>query len=149
VSLLRTLRGVVGTALTWAGGWAVLGAVLHGVAVGLGWYGMFGVTLVADVVGHAAMGLLGGAGFSIGLLFTERRGTLSELSVIRSAAWGAVSALGGSVVVLASLGGFGMLPSLMPVIVAAGAFGALSGGGMSAVALRSPDFSNEGRLLER
>ena len=140
---------MVGTALTWAGGWGVLGAALHLVAVVLGWGGMFGVTLTGDVVGHAAIGLLGGAGFSVGLLLTERRATLTELSVSRSAAWGALSGLAGSAIVLASLGGFGMLPSLTPVIVIGGALGALSGGGMSAIARASLPAPEDGGLLGR
>jgi hypothetical protein len=147
--MLRRLRGVVGTALTWAGGWGVLGAALHAVAVVLGWYGMFGVTLMSDVLGHAAIGFLGGAGFSIGLLITERRGTVLDLSVRRSAGWGALSGVVGSGIVLASLGGFGMLPSLVPVIGVAGALGALSGGGMSAVARAAIAAADDGRLLGR
>lgn len=142
MSFLRRLRGVVGTALTWCAGWGVLGGALHFVAVILGWYGFFGITLVADVVGHAAIGLVAGAGFSLGLLMAERSRTLGELSVGRSTLWGALSGLLGSALVLTTLGGFGMLPSLAPVIIAGAALGAASGGGMSAVArasLSAPD----------
>ncbi len=135
--LLKRLRGVLGTALTWATGWGVLGAGLHLVAVALGWFGLFGVTLASDVIGHALIGFLGGAGFSMGLLLTERRGSLAQLSVGRSAAWGGVAGLVGSAVVLATLGGFGMLPSLAPVLLAGSVLGAVSGGGMSAVARAS------------
>ena len=85
--VLRRIRGVIGTGLTWAVGWAgvVTGAVaLLGVDLGA----LPGVALYQAIGGFFA-----GAGFALVLSIAERRHTLEELSLPRVAAWGAIGGL--------------------------------------------------------
>lgn len=142
MSVLQRLRGVVGTALTWASGWGLIGAGLHAVALYFGWNGFVGVTWAGDVLAHAAMGLLGGAVYSGGLLLTERGRTLRDLRIAPSGLWGGLAGAVGAAVVFALLGGVGLLPELWPALLAGGVLGAGSGAGMAAIA------REEGRKLE-
>ncbi|MDH3733221.1 MAG: hypothetical protein OEU54_06780 [Gemmatimonadota bacterium] len=151
MSLLRRLRGVVGTAATWAVGWGILGGVLHALAGVLGLSGILGATLAADVIGHALIGLFGGGAFSA-LLLTERVGSLDSLSVGRSTAWGALAGLAGSGFVLALFPGLGLFAAVVPVLAAGSVVGGVSGGGMSAIARSASRTAlgpaDEDRLLE-
>ena len=143
MSFLRRLRGVAGTAVTWATSWGLLGAGLHAFALLMGWNGFLSNAWSMDILGHAAMGLLGGGVFSAGLLLTERGRSLQNLSIVRSAIWGALAGLGGATAVFAILGGIGALPDLWMALVAGAGLGMGGGAGMSALA-RSSDVALPG-----
>lgn len=91
-SWLRRIRGVVGTALTWAVAWSG-GALLLALLESLGTF--FGPVLYyvvfASVFGVA--GFVGGGIFSVVLGIAERRRSFDQMSLPRFAAWGAVGGL--------------------------------------------------------
>ena len=136
MSILRRLRGVAGTALTWATGWSVVGGVLHGVFSLLGRNGFLVPSFGVEVLTHAMMGFVAGTAFSTGLLISERHGALRELSLSRSALWGALAGLVGPVFVFFLGGDLTLLTisTTWPLFVGTTAFGAASGGGMAAIA---------------
>ena len=81
---LRRLRGIIGTGLTWAVGWA-------GTVVGV--YLLFGGSL--QFIGMAAFigstwGFIAGVGFAVILSIVERRHILADLSLWRVALWGGI-----------------------------------------------------------
>jgi len=82
--LLRKIRGIVGTGLTWAGAWIGLGAVL-GVVAGFPLTSVFRLALSNSIGGFIA-----GASFALILSVAERKRTLDDLSLRRVALWGAV-----------------------------------------------------------
>jgi hypothetical protein len=91
-NLLRKLRGIAGTAATWAAGWGALFGAL--------WAG-FGAPLAVVAQGVMAGGFLGacaGASFATILSIAERQRTLQQLSLKRVALWGG---LGGVALLLA------------------------------------------------
>lgn len=134
MSIMRRIRGVAGTAITWASGWGLLGAALHAVALAMGWNGLIGVTWVGDILGHAAIGFSGGAVFAAGLLISERGRGIADVRLSASAFWGGLAGLLGAATVLGALGGVGLLPELWPALMAGAALGVGSGAGMSAIA---------------
>ena len=150
---------MLGTALTWAAGWGLAGGVLHGLFTAMGYGGFLTASFGVELLLHALMGFLGGATFSVGLLATERRRTLSTLRLSRSAAWGALAGLVGPLLVF--LEGHYSLPlptlhtvwppTLWPLFLGTTVFGAISGGGMAAIARgAAPDAleaSDDGLLL--
>ena len=89
---MHRIRGVLGTALTWAIVWLLVGL---GVVLFLGepnclycnpnwrWYVVLFWTL---------WGAISGAGFAIVLMIAERRRTFADLTVARTTMWGAVGA---------------------------------------------------------
>lgn len=144
---LQRIRGAVGLGLTWAAGWApigaVVGVVLHvvipGAPVSLG-------TVVAlNATTFAVLGFVGGTIFAgiLGLTGGQRR--FEELRMAGFAAWGAIGGtLLGSVAVMADLwgAGFGLIGAGM--MGAAALLGAASAAGSLALA-RS---TNDQELLE-
>jgi len=84
---LRRIRGVIGTALTWAVAWSNAGAIISLLGAG----SVFG--LVFDLAIFGAVGLIGGAIFSTVLGIADGRRRFDELSLPRFAAWGAVAGL--------------------------------------------------------
>lgn len=92
--LLRRLRGAVGTAVTWAIGWAVITfpifAVLHVVGVGSAGFGEF-VGVLTTIA--SASGFIAGGIFALGLATFHRDRSLDELRVIPMAVLGAAAAI--------------------------------------------------------
>src|SRR5687767_5144720 len=97
-NLLRKLRGMLGMGITWAVGWAMV-MFLIGTIIGIvdpdsidpgeePWR-------MAGVI--AVVGFLSGTAFAAILASAERRRKIRDLSVLRSAFWGA---LGGAVLPL-------------------------------------------------
>ncbi len=84
---LRRVRGVLGTAFTWAIAWTGLGAGL-GLLAGI----PFSYILPMALNGAAA-GFIAGASFAVILSVAERQRTLEDLSLRRVALWGAVGGL--------------------------------------------------------
>ena len=144
---LQRIRGAVGLGLTWAAGWApigaVVGVVLHvvipGAPVSLG-------TVVAlNATTFAVLGFVGGTIFAgiLGLTGGQRR--FEELRMAGFAAWGAIGGtLLGSVAVMADLwgAGFGLIGAGM--MGAAALLGAASAAGSLALAR----ITNDQELLE-
>jgi len=88
--LLRRVRGALGTGLTWAAGWGLLGAV-HGFLVGMWkpWQWALYNPVSTTAFGYALAGLIAGTGFSCLLSWMDRRSNLRRLSRFRVAVWGA------------------------------------------------------------
>jgi hypothetical protein len=91
--LLRRLRGIIGTGLTWAVGWAGIFSVL-GVIFGAG-------SIPAVAVVGAFTGLVSGGAFAVILSIAERRHRLEDLSLWRTALWGGL----GGILVAAAFSG--------------------------------------------
>jgi hypothetical protein len=88
--LLRTLRGILGTALVWAVCWTPAGMALWAFQIGghvpLDWW--------VFIAGHSAQrGATGGALFASAVALAERRRSLDSLAPARLAVWGALAAL--------------------------------------------------------
>jgi len=116
--LLRRLRGIIGTGLTWAVGWAGIFSVL-GVIFGAG-----SVPGVAVVFGFT--GLVAGSAFAVILSIAERRHRLEDLSLWRTALWGG---LGGILVAAAFSGSwvnFWSFAATMAVSAAASSAGTVA-----------------------
>ena len=93
-SLLRKLRGALGTALIWALGWGAIGFVVIAVLLlAVGSRDFYWETVIAFSLSSALSGLVAGATFSLVLGTLYRRRHLSELSPLRMALWGAAAAL--------------------------------------------------------
>ena len=103
--LFRKLRGIVGTGLTWAVGWAGVTLALN-VLTGIPFHFVGQVALSGLVRGFIA-----GGAFATILSIAERRHTLQDLSLRRVALWGGI---GGSVLF------FMALPVLMRIGVPMG-----------------------------
>ena len=84
--LLRRIRGIVGTALTWATGWGILGAVVSALAILAS--GPWDGAPVAGMIFLGALflatyGFIAGLVFSLVVLAAERRRTLHQLTLPR------------------------------------------------------------------
>lgn len=139
---LRRIRGAIGMGLTWAVGWApigalvgvVLNAVVPGTPIDLG-------TVVAlNATTFAGLGFLGGTFFAVALRLAEGGHQFNQLSLRRLALWGAVGgALLGGLAVTAGLWGAGMGALLPGMIGAATLLGAGSAAGSLVLARRGSD----------
>ena len=143
MSLLRRIRGILGTALLWGCAWAGFG-LLFGVVV---WVLRNPATFVFPLWRFTAMqglfwgiwGSVSGGVFAALMIVAERQSTLSTLSTRRIAAWGA---LGGFSLPLLSYGLLVLtrgpvLGALGPTAIAAGIASVL-GAGMAAGHLSLP-----------
>jgi len=98
---LKRIRGVIGTGLTWAVGWAALWGLVLLTMAGLGRLEGFDLwaTLRAELLVGGA-GFIAGAAFGAVLSVLERHKRLEDLSAWRIALWGGL----GGLVFLAVLG---------------------------------------------
>jgi hypothetical protein len=94
---LRRLRGVIGTAITWALGWGGVYAVIQ-VGLKLIFGHPMSVLLLAFM--GSILGLIAGGSFAIILSIAERHRTLDQLSLKRVALWGGI---GGAALVLVAV----------------------------------------------
>ncbi len=137
---LRRIRGAVGTGLTWAAAWFAVGTIIELVTLVV--YGGGLGQLIANSIGLAVAGFIGGTVFSGVLGIFEGRRMFDELSIPRFAALGAVGGLLLFILLGAVGGGFtigSMLEAILPALLGAG-----SAAGSLALARRSED----GDLLE-
>lgn len=141
-SLWRRLRGALGMGLTWALGWAPIGAVLGSVI----WLVEAPPVPLLTVLGVNAttLGILGfvaGTLFSTVLRLGEGRRRFGELTLPRFAAWGAIGGLLlGGLTVVVGFWGAGTIPALgMTVAGGATLLGAGSAAGSLALARRAED----------
>ena len=128
--LLRRVRGIVGTAFTWAIGWTGLGALIGALA------GFDLSYLLRMALNNSVSGFMAGASFAVILSLAEGRHTLADLSLRRVALWGAVGGLLLSFIPLA----FGVpVPYLLGPLVINVGIGAGMATGSVALAKRAED----------
>ncbi len=86
----QKLRGALGTGLTWAAGWGMLGAV-HGFLVGFfkPWQWELYNPILSTALGYGIAGFIAGTGFGALLASLDRSKTLASLTYRRLGAWGA------------------------------------------------------------
>jgi hypothetical protein len=120
---LRRLRGIIGTGLTWAVGWAGLFGVVGAI------FGAYSVPRLALVGGFT--GLIAGGAFAVVLSITERSKRLEDLSLWRMALWGG---LGGFLVAALFSGSGGLIWSFVATMAFSGA---VSSAGTVAIARRA------------
>ena len=153
--LLRRIRGIIKTGLTWAVGWgAGLGLLQIVVSIGAG----YPLTLLGSIVGGAMSGFIAGASFATILSITERHRTLDQLSLKRVALWGSIGGAGLFLLVVPQMLSAGMPLGMLitaylgPTLIA-GLLGAGSAAGSVALARRGDESLIEGAhdvaLLER
>ena len=98
--LLRRLRGIIGTGLTWAVGWA-------GVTIALNLLGGVPLHFIGQIaLSGVVRGFIAGGAFAVILSIAERHHTLEDLSLRRVALWGGI---GGSLLFVLAL------PFLLPL----------------------------------
>lgn len=131
--LLRRVRGILGTAATWAVAWMGLGAGI-GALVGYDLSFLFQLAM-----NNSVAGFLAGAGFAVILSVAERNHRLEDLSLRRVALWGAGGGLLVSLIPLAV--GVPLTYMIGPLLINAG-IGAGMAGGSVAMAKRA-----EARLI--
>src|SRR5688500_18109716 len=86
---LQRIRGAIGMGLTWAAGWAPIGAVtgwVTGAALGF----PLGVVTANYAVTFGVLGFIGGTIFSTVLRLAEGGRSFDQLSLPRFVAWGAL-----------------------------------------------------------
>jgi hypothetical protein len=96
--LLRRLRGLIGTGVTWSIPWGLLNGLFSGALTYL-YYPLpepsrLSVAIQAAItngIAGAIAGFATGTVFSLVLMVAERRGTISSLRMGRFAAWGATA----------------------------------------------------------
>lgn len=136
-NILRRLRGVLGTGVTWAVGW---GVAFAGLRIGLGFpYG----NLLEAAVNGMILGFIGGSSFAVILSIAEHRRTLDQLSLRRVALWGGVGGMALLLCFSPMVFGAGpllgkMLPSYLVQLALHGLLGAGFASGSVALA-RRPD----------
>jgi uncharacterized membrane protein YdcZ (DUF606 family) len=143
MSAVRRLRGITGTALIWAVAWGVSSAFAYFVA---GYGGDLPMSdLLVGVVSSvgiffAIWGFVSGTVFALAMLVIERRRTLHELTVARTAVWGAIGGLAlPALYTAATLSAPGSQPlpnGLTSAILVCGALGAACAAGSLWVARR-------------
>lgn len=91
MKIWKRLRGALGTGLTWAAGWAVLGGI-HGFVIGAlkPWQWELYNPVLTTAVGYAVGGLIAGTGFGAALAWIGRRESLQRISRFKVALCGAI-----------------------------------------------------------
>lgn len=147
---IRRIRGAIGIGLTWAVGWAPIGALV-GLVVG----GVFGFPLGGIALDYAelfaVLGFVGGGIFSTVLRITEGSRRFDELSLPRFTAWGALGGLVlGGLAVGVSVVGLELNLIGWATIGVAGLLGGASAAGTLSVARAADDRSllEEGESVE-
>lgn len=110
--LLKRIRGVLGTAATWALAWVGLGAGIGALA------GYNLSVLIQMALNSSVAGFIAGASFAVILSVAERNQSLEDLSLRRVALWGAVGGLLLSVIPMAF--GVPVAYLLGPLVINAG-----------------------------
>lgn len=137
---LRRIRGAIGMGLTWAAGWAPIGAVV-GVALHeilpASPIGLVSVVIL-NATTFAALGLIGGTIFGAVLGLAEGHRRFDQLSLPRFASWGAVGGvLLGGMAVAAGLWGAGFGPLGASMMAAATLLGGVSATGTLVLARKA------------
>ncbi len=96
---LKRIRGILGTGLTWAAAWSVVGTIIRSLAAVIAGgtvaapSGSLVTGVVVLLVTFGVMGFIGGAAFSVVLGIAEGRRSFDQMSLPRFAAWGAAGGL--------------------------------------------------------
>ena len=149
---LQRTRGAIGIGLTWAAGWAPVGAVT-GWVTGMTLDFPLGVVASNYAVTFGVLGFIGGTIFSTVLSLAERHRSFDQLSLPRFVTWGAAGGvlLGGLAVTAGLLGSGATL--LGAVMIGAGTLlGAGSAAGSLAIAKKVTNghaLLNEGNEVAR
>ncbi len=134
---LKRIRGAIGIGMTWAVGWAPLGAItgwVTGTVIGL----PLAVVVPNYAMTFGVLGFVGGAIFSTVLALTEGRRSFSRLTVPRFVAMGAFGGLVlGGLAVGAGLLGAGATMLGAGITVASALLGAGSAAGTLVLARAS------------
>ena len=138
--LVKRIRATLGMGLTWAAGWAVIGAV---VAVVLGVMGLdppgYAVTLLGV---FGSVGFLSGTTFAALLQLTGRNKSFNDLALPKLAMWGGIGGmLLGALASVALLGGPGFQVRDLLIAATTTVLGACSAAGTLALARRADDVS--------
>lgn len=133
MSFTTRLRGMIGTGLTWAASWGIVGTTLYGVASILGLDAFTAHQLLAEVTKWGTVGFLGGTTFSAGLILTERHFALPDLRIWRASLWGLLAGFSGPIL-LWVFGGNSSWIDLGLAHAITAVLGAGSGAGMVAIA---------------
>jgi hypothetical protein len=129
--LLRRLRGIIATGLTWAVGWAGLYGALLLVMRLLGAEAQWDLSLVLRVVFNVgSLGFIAGSMFGAILSLQERHKKLEDLTFGRIALWGGLAGLG----IVALLGAAYIGPVIIFTVLGVG-----SATGTVALARRAKD----------
>jgi len=146
--MLRTLRGVLGTAIAWALPWALAGGAALTVFGYVGIARAFAppANVLIDMFWNGALvsgvvGALSGAAFAGTVALTERRTSFASLSIGRMLAWGALGS-GAVALALAAVASLtsGRVPwPLLPLVGVSVALGAASSASMLWLARRARD----------
>jgi len=140
MSILRWLRGILGTAVTWAVLWSSIGTVLAVITIVLN-----GGPDVASLLKYtfwvaafyAVWGAVSGGMFALVLTATERRRSLADLSLLRIVIWGAVGALAVPILFITVVGGADIqLVPTVPFFAITAGLGGLSSGSTLLLARR-------------
>ena len=142
--ILRRLRGIIGTGITWALGWTGVLSVLH-LLMGAPLQ-FIGQTVLTGLI----WGSVAGGGFAVVLSIAERRHALVDLSLWRVALWGGI---GGSLLILVTVLILSLVGSPMSGVLGALALNILLGAGFAsgsvALAKRADTKLIEGEDTER
>ncbi len=146
-SLFRKLRGIIGTGLTWAGGWGAAFLALWAV------FGMTFDNLAEAVFTGMGFGLVAGSSFAVILTIAERQRALNQLSLWRVGLWGGIGGMALVLSVVALVAGNGaplgqVLTFYLPQLVIFGTLGAGFASGSVALAQREDKKLLEGWDLE-
>ena len=136
---LERTRGAVGLGLTWAAGWAPIGAITGWVTGALLGFPLGTVTANYAVM-FGVLGFVGGTIFSTVLSLAEGRRSFDQLALPRFVAWGALGGLLlGGLAITAGLLGSGLTTLGAVVMGAATLLGACSAAGSLVIARAGDD----------
>ncbi|HEX8906274.1 MAG TPA: hypothetical protein VF771_15605 [Longimicrobiaceae bacterium] len=132
--LLQRIRGAIGIGLTWAAGWAPVGAVTGWVTASL-FHFPLGTAITSYAATFGVLGFIGGTIFSTVLSLADGRRSFDQLSLPRFVAWGALGGLLlGGLSAAAGLVGAGLTISGAVITGASALLGAGSAAGMLVIA---------------
>ncbi len=136
--ILKRIRGIIGTGITWALGWTGVLSALHFIMGAPLQY--IGQTIITGLI----WGFVAGGSFAVVLSIAERRHALAELRLWRVGLWGGI---GGSILILITVLIMGVLGNPTSGVLGALALNFLIGAGFAsgsvALAKRA-----DNRLLE-
>jgi len=132
--LLQRIRGAIGIGLTWAAGWAPIGAITGWITASIFHFPM-GTVITNYAVTFGVLGFIGGTLFSTVLSLADGRRSFDQLSLPRFAIWGAVGGLLlGGLAAASGLLGAGATTLGLVMTGAAALLGAGSAAGMLTIA---------------
>ena len=115
----RRLRAALGTAVTWAVGWAVVGMALSILG---------GVAPLSGIILGAMSGFWSGGAFAVVLGVMERKRTLADLRIPRIIFWGAVAGMVPPATSLLAVGLGGEYVPVPAILLIVGTTGVLGAG---------------------